>query len=63
MPAPDGAWITRDGDVMEIGCHSGSKTWSLKCHDNQWVGAVGQCGNVPGNKHIYTIYIIHHIMH
>ena len=48
MPPPDGAWITRDGDVMEIGCHTGAKTWSLRCQDNNWVGAIGQCGNIPG---------------
>ena len=41
---PNGAWMTRDGDVMEIGCHSGAKSWSLKCEHNQWTGAVGQCG-------------------
>ena len=49
MSPPEGAWMTRDGDVMEIGCHSGSKTWSLTCIDNQWTGAVGQCGKPPGD--------------
>ena len=48
MPPPEGAWMTRDGDIMEIGCHSGSKTWSLQCSDNQWTGAIGQCGETPG---------------
>ena len=44
MTPPDGAWMTRDGDVIEIGCHSGSKTWRLECKVNQWVGSVGICG-------------------
>ena len=44
MTPPDGAWMTRDGDVIEIGCHSGSKTWRLECEGNQWVGSVGFCG-------------------
>ena len=48
MPPPTGAWMTRDGDLMEIGCHSGTKMWSLKCQDNQWIGSVGQCGESPG---------------
>ena len=41
---PSGAWMTRDGDTMEIGCHSGAKTWSMTCENNQWTGAVGECG-------------------
>ena len=44
MRPPDGAWMTRDGDVIDIGCHSGSKTWRLECEENQWVGSVGFCG-------------------
>ena len=43
MTPPDGAWMTRDGDVIEIGCHSGSKTWRLECKENQWVGSIGRC--------------------
>ena len=42
--SPEGAWMTRDDDVIEIGCHTGSKTWSLRCVDNQWAGVLGQCG-------------------
>ena len=41
---PEGAWMTRDGDVLEIGCHSGAKSWTMTCENNQWIGAVGQCG-------------------
>ena len=41
---PSGAWMTRDGDITELGCHSGKLTWTLECVDNQWVGAVGNCG-------------------
>ena len=41
---PEGAWMTRDGDVIEIGCHSGSKTWTLQCENNKWVGVIGYCG-------------------
>ena len=44
MPPPEGAWMTRDDNVMEIGCHNGAKVWTLSCQDNQWVGAIGQCG-------------------
>ena len=44
MTPPDGAWMTRDGDVIEIGCHSGWKTWRLECRENQWMGSVGFCG-------------------
>ena len=44
MPPPEGAWMTRDGNDMEIGCHNGAKVWTLSCQDNQWVGAIGQCG-------------------
>ena len=32
---PGGACMTRDGNVMKIGCHSDAKSWSLKCEDNQ----------------------------
>ena len=45
MVPPEGAWMTRDGDVIEIGCHTGSKTWSLTCEDNEWIGVLGQCGS------------------
>ena len=45
MSPPDGAWMTRDDDTMEIGCHSGSKSWSLRCVDNRWQGVLGQCGS------------------
>ena len=44
MVPPEGAWMTRDGDIIEIGCHTGSKTWSLRCDSNDWVGSVGLCG-------------------
>ena len=44
LTPPEGAWMTRDGDVIEIGCHTGSKTWSLRCVDNRWDGVLGQCG-------------------
>ena len=48
---PAGAWMTRSGDVIEVGCHSGSKTWTLECEQEQWMGAVGVCGrNGEGNK-------------
>ena len=54
MTPPDGAWMTRDGEVIEIGCHSGSKTWRLECRDNQWMGSVGFCGrrneNLPKDR-------------
>ena len=45
MAPPEGAWMTRDGDVIEIGCHSGSKTWTLRCDDNMWIGVLGYCGH------------------
>ena len=45
MAPPEGAWMTRDGDVIEIGCHSGSKTWTLRCDDNKWIGVLGYCGH------------------
>ena len=44
MSPPEGAWMTRDGDVIEIGCHSGSKTWTLRCDANKWIGVLGYCG-------------------
>ena len=47
MSPPAGAWMTRDGDVMEVGCHTGSRSWTLRCENNQWVGAVGFCGGIP----------------
>ena len=45
MAPPEGAWMTRDGDVIEIGCHSGYKTWTLRCDDNKWIGVLGYCGH------------------
>ena len=47
MTPPAGAWMTRDGDAMEVGCHTGSRSWTLRCENNQWVGAVGFCGGIP----------------
>ena len=43
---PAGAWMTRSGDVIEVGCHSGSKSWSLQCVGGHWIGAVGVCGRI-----------------
>ena len=48
MPPPEGAWMTRDGNLMEIGCHDGAKVWTLSCQENLWVGAIGQCGMKSG---------------
>ena len=45
---PAGAWMTRDGDVMEVGCHTGSRSWTLRCENNHWVGAVGVCSASGG---------------
>ena len=45
MTPPPGAWMTRKDDVMEIGCHSGAKSWTLKCENNEWAGTIGQCGH------------------
>ena len=50
MSPPEGAWMTRDGDVIEIGCHSGSKTWTLRCDDNKWIGVLGYCGHHSADK-------------
>ena len=50
MKAPEGAWMTRDGDVIEIGCHSGFKTWTLKCDENKWIGVLGYCGQHSADK-------------
>ena len=36
--------MTRNGNEMEIGCHVGAKSWTMKCENNQWTGAIGQCG-------------------
>ena len=47
---PEGAWMTRDGDVIEIGCHSGSKTWTLTCDANKWIGVIGYCGHMNVDK-------------
>ena len=44
MSPPEGGWITRDSDTVEIGCHSGKKSWTLQCDASKWVGAVGSCG-------------------
>ena len=57
---PPGAWMTRDGDITELGCHSGKLAWTLECVGNHWVGAVGNCGegicfnsNPKKNKILY----------
>ena len=42
--------MTRDGDVIEIGCHSGSKTWTLTCEKNKWIGVMGYCGQHTRKK-------------
>ena len=44
MAPPKSTWMTREGDIMEVGCHTGSRTWTLRCENNQWIGAVGFCG-------------------
>ena len=49
VEAPPGGWITRSGDVMEVGCHSGSRTWQLMCVGSRWVGPVGVCGYSNGD--------------
>ena len=41
---PEGTWVQREGDESTLGCHSGRHSWTLKCENNQWVGAVGSCG-------------------
>ena len=50
VTAPEGAWVQRDGDVTTLGCHSGKHTWTLRCENSLWEGAVGSCGKVdkPG---------------
>ena len=50
MSPPEGAWMTRDGDVIEIGCHSGSKTWTLTCEHSKWIGVIGYCGQDSRQK-------------
>ena len=42
--------MTRDGDVIEIGCHSGLKTWTLTCDASKWIGVIGYCGSTNANK-------------
>ena len=59
MTPPDGAWMTRDGDVIEIGCHSGSKTWSLRCESNAWVGSVGLCGKLTPYTWLCSVQHVH----
>ena len=45
MMPPEGAWMTRTGDVIKFGCHAGSKSWTLHCEGNQWMGVIGYCGS------------------
>jgi len=38
-----GRWFRRYGDTVRVGCNSTGRSWTLRCHDNQWIGEVGTC--------------------
>jgi len=49
-PAKAGRWFRRYGDTARVGCNSTGRSWTLRCHDNQWIGEVGTCsGQSPVN--------------
>ena len=56
VTAPEGAWVQRDGDVTTLGCHSGKHTWTLRCENNLWEGAVGSCGTDRQSKSVSDMH-------
>jgi len=42
-PAPAGATVSRDGDVLTVRCNLTGETWYLTCSRSRWIGSVGNC--------------------
>ena len=41
--------MRRSGDVVEVGCPTSGKRWTLTCVGGQWEGKMGKtCRGVPG---------------
>ena len=40
---PDGYWVSRRGDVAEIGCQNSERFWMLECEGNDWIGQYDNC--------------------
>jgi len=46
---PRHTWMRRTGDVVEVGCPTTGKRWTLTCVGGQWDGKMGKtCPGVPG---------------
>jgi len=46
---PRHTWMRRTGDVVEIGCPTTRKRWTLTCTGGHWDGEVDAvCPGVPG---------------
>ena len=49
MTPPRTTWMRRTGDVVEVGCPTTDKRWTLTCVGGQWDGEVDEpCPGVPG---------------
>ena len=51
---PDFAWYKRDGDEAIVGCQHSDKSWHLKCHNNHWLGVLGNCTGKSEYSYIYN---------
>ncbi|ELT99576.1 hypothetical protein CAPTEDRAFT_224073 [Capitella teleta] len=41
---PLNAWMNRSDDSVTVGCQNSAQSWTLRCHEGQWIGRpVGNC--------------------
>jgi len=56
---PRHTWMRRTGDVVEVGCPTSRKRWTLTCVDGQWDGEVDAvCHRVPGVRLPWEIDLV-----
>ncbi|ELU03343.1 hypothetical protein CAPTEDRAFT_212827, partial [Capitella teleta] len=43
MAAPTHAWVSREGDMVTIGCYHSEYEWKMSCIGSKWIGPQSNC--------------------
>ena len=59
----EATWVQRNGNVTTLGCRGGTHSWTLKCENNHWIGAVGSCRTGMCSHILKYMYVFMSICH
>ena len=43
LPTPAYAWVSREGDLVTVGCYHSDYEWKMSCVGSKWIGPQSNC--------------------